>query len=108
MTVFNKCHIDGLRALASVPVDDLTVVLAADEDVSVLWVILEADERRRRLQSHLRLVGVLCHRVTPTIKLQLKVVLRLDHRVHIKPALQRLHCDGMNSVQDRHHDARYS
>ena len=37
-----------------------------------------------------------------------RLVLRLDHRAHIKPALQRLHCNGMNSVQDCHRDARYS
>jgi len=37
-----------------------------------------------------------------------RLVLRLDHRAHIKPALQRLHCDGTNAVQDCHRDARYS
>jgi len=37
--------------------------------------------------------------------------LRLDHRAHIKPALQRLHwlpVEGTNSVQDCHRDAHYT
>jgi len=64
MTVFNQGHVSWLRALTSVPVDDLTVVLAANQNVSVLWVVLEADEWRYWLQSHLRLVWVLCRRFT--------------------------------------------
>jgi len=44
MAVFNERHINGLRALPRVPVDDLAVVLAADKDVGIFWVVLEADK----------------------------------------------------------------
>ena len=41
-----------------------------------------------------------------------RLVLRLDHRAHIKPALQRtsspVACEGTNLVQDCHRDAGYS
>ena len=60
MAVLNEGHVDRLRTLASVPVDDLSVVLAADEDVRVLRVVLDTDERRRRPQYHLWLVGIFC------------------------------------------------
>ena len=60
MTVFDERHVDRLRALASVPVQHLSVVLTTDQDVRVLWVVLHTDQRGPGgSQRHLRLVGVL-------------------------------------------------
>jgi len=60
MTVFDERHVDRLWALASVPVQHLSVVLTTDQDVRVLWVVLHTDQRGPGgSQRHLRLVGVL-------------------------------------------------
>ena len=45
------------------------------------------------------LFGLPASTLAPVQRLQnvaARLVVRLDHRAHIKPALQRLHCDGMN------------
>ena len=59
MTVLDQCHVNRLRALPSVPVHNLSIVLAADQYVSILRVVLEADQRRRWFQRHLWLVRIL-------------------------------------------------
>ena len=58
VTMFYGCHLHWLWAFACVPVCNLAIILATQQYVRVLGIILQAHKRRHRLQDHFRLVRI--------------------------------------------------